>query len=286
MPIKLLALLYIGCGTTSLIGCTPAVTDQQLLTDITDNQQITTLNCDGFASIHTDVGDLQNNIWNAHSAADFEWTQCLAERVVDGNSQYGWYWQWPQDGTKVYAQPQITLGQTPWLEHETAYAGYPVEIAALQQLNMDYDVEIITQGELNLSSTLWLTTSPTILSQVDKSTIAVEMMIWSYSSAGFYANPAGTKVAEMTASGIHWEVWLNKSWHDTSGLNDNNWTYLAFRATTPTTKAHFDIAELLRYSIEQQLIPEGLYIADIQLGNEVMSGTGQAWLKHFSVDIR
>ena len=111
------------------------------------------------------------------------------------------------------------------------------------------------------------------------------MMIWTYATKGFYADPAGSKVAEISSNGIVWEVWLNKNWHDTSGINNNHWTYLAFRALQPTLVANIDVAELLRFSLENKLIADELYIADIQLGNEVMSGTGQAWIQRFQVNI-
>ena len=205
-------------------------------------------------------------------------------RTLDANTQYGLYWQWPEGGDKVYAQPQITLGNSPWLPHNQNKPGYPISVNKLDKLAIDYSVEILTDGELNLASTLWLTHSDTIQTKIDKSTIAAEVMIWTYASDDFYANPAGEEVAEVMIGGIEWEVWLDKKWHDTSGKNDNNWVYLAFRTSQPLMQIKFDAAELLRFSIEQQFIPSGLYIADIQLGTEVMSGTGQVWLNHYQVD--
>jgi hypothetical protein len=42
---------------------------------------------------------------------------------------------------------------------------------------------------------------------------------------------------------------------------------------------------MLRHGIAQKLITPNLYIADIQLGTEIMSGTGQVWLNHYHVDV-
>jgi hypothetical protein len=47
----------------------------------------------------------------------------------------------------------------------------------------------------------------------------------------------------------------------------------------------FDAAKMLRHSIEQKFIISDLYIADIQLETEIMSGTGQVWLNHYRVDV-
>ncbi|WP_293746955.1 hypothetical protein [uncultured Paraglaciecola sp.] len=146
-------------------------------------------------------------------------------------------------------------------------------------------MDILTDGELNLATTLWLTQSDTIQTQINKSSIAAEVMIWTYASDDFYADPAGENVGEIVINGIEWEVWLDQNWQDTSGKNDNNWVYLAFRTNQPLMLIKFDAAQMLRHGIAQKFIPSDLYIADIQLGTEIMSGTGQVWLNHYSVDV-
>jgi hypothetical protein len=266
-------------------GCSDGISEKQKLATIEQNKAILAFTCEGFGSRSTPLGDLQNNIWNAHSATEFDWTQCLAMRTLDANTQYGWYWQWPEDGDKVYAQPQITLGNSPWLNHNQAKTRYPISIDQLQRLDIDYSLEILTDGELNLATTLWLTNVDTIQTQINKSSIAAEVMIWTYATDDFYDDPAGENVGEITIRGIEWEVWLDKKWHDTSGKNDNNWVYLAFRTKQQLLEVKFDAAEMLRHAVEQKFITSGLYIADIQLGTEVMSGTGQVWMNHYQVDM-
>lgn len=266
-----------------LLGCDNGITEKQKLAAIEQDKKILAYSCKSFASRSTPIGDLQNNVWNALGANGFDWTQCIAMRTIAGKTQYGWYWQWPENGDVVYAQPQITLGNTPWTEHQTIKAGYPIDISALDKLQLNYDIEIASDGEYNLTSTLWLTNSSRINPLIDKSSIQAEVMIWTYSTDDFYGQPAGEEVGEVTVDGIEWEVWVDKKWYDTSGLNDNNWTYLAFRATENTLKAQFDIGQLLRYSINKNLIKPNLYIADIQLGTEIMSGTGQAWLNRYEL---
>lgn len=280
--IKLLALPIIF----TIIGCTDGISEKQKLAAIEQDKSILAFTCEGYARHETAYGDLQNNVWNAQAAEGFDWTQCLSMRTLKGKTQYGWYWQWPEDGDKVYAQPQITLGNSPWLDHNVVKPNYPIALNNLDNLHIDYDINISTEGELNLASTLWLTRSNTIQTKIDRSSIAVEMMIWTYASDDFYDSPAGENVAEITLNGIEWEVWLNKNWHDTSSQNDNTWTYLAFRAVEPALDTKFNAAAMLRYAIEQKYIQPNLFIADIQLGTEVMSGTGQVWLNRYQVDVK
>jgi hypothetical protein len=270
---------------TVFVSCSDGLSEKQKLAAIEQDKAILAFTCEGYGSRSTPFGDLQNNVWNAHSATDFDWTQCLAMRTLDAKTQYGWYWQWPEDGKAVYAQPQITLGHSPWLDHNLVKSGYPISINQLEKLEVDYSLEILTDGELNLATTLWLTHSDIIQTQVDKTSIAAEVMIWSYASDDFYANPAGENVGEIIVDGIEWEIWVNENWHDTSGKNDNSWVYLAFRALQPLMQIKFDAAQMLRHSVERQLIPSDLYIADIQLGTEVMSGTGQVWLNFYQVNV-
>ena len=116
-----------------LLACNPSQNNGQKLALIEQDKTITPLSCDHFASVTTPIGDLQNNVWNAHPAGDYKWTQCVASRSVEDpihgkQTQYGWYWQWPANGTQVYAQPQITLGNSPWLNHTSNKSNYPISI--------------------------------------------------------------------------------------------------------------------------------------------------------------
>lgn len=271
--------------TILFVSCSDGVSEKQKLSAIEKNKAILAFTCEGDGSRSTVFGDLQNNIGNAHTAAEFDWTQCLAMRTLDANTQYGWYWQWPEDGNKVYAQPQITLGNSPWLQHNQIKSGYPISIKQLDKLDIDYNLDILTDGELNLATTLWLTHSDTIKTEIDKSNIAAQVMVWTYSSDDFYDNPAGEEVGEVIINGIEWEVWWDQNWQDMSGKNKNNWVYLTFRTSQPLMQIKFDAAEMLRHGIEQKFITSDLYIADIQLGTEIMSGTGQVWLNHYQVDV-
>lgn len=253
--------------------------------DVVASKFVRELECTSFASVKTPKGYLQNNVWNKHSAGDFPWIQCVAERLIDNEIQYGWFWSWPTEGNQIFAQPQITLGQTPWADHHQPLPGYPIAIADLDKLTMSYDVEIQTTGDLNLSSTLWITNLPVIPQQAQKESIVAEIMVWTYTTKDFYPHPAGKKVGEFSGFGQQWEVWHHQNWHDTSGLNKNAWSYIAFRSKQPLLKADYDFIPMINYCIEKGILSNDLFIADIQLGNEVLRGKGETWLKQFDVEI-
>ncbi len=130
---------------------------------------------------------------------------------------------------------------------------------------------------------MWLITEAYKGSEPNKSVIAAEIMFWTYYTGG-HLDPAGRKYTEVIISDRVWEVWYQSDWEDKSGINDNKWIYISFKAKNPSLKAGIPGFELLNYAIQEGLISRDLYIADIELGNEIMSGSGITWVKEFNVD--
>ena len=106
--------------------------------------------------------------------------------------------------------------------------------------------------------------------------------IWTYATAGQF-NPAGRKYGEVTVAGEIWEVWYEKNWSDASQVNKNRWVYISFKAKNLAYKTNINALELIRYAIYEKLISDSLLIADIELGNEVMSGEGITWVRDYHV---
>ncbi|CAH9051165.1 hypothetical protein PSECIP111854_00691 [Pseudoalteromonas sp. CIP111854] len=129
---------------------------------------------------------------------------------------------------------------------------------------------------------MWLITEEYNGSEPKKSVIAAETMFWTYSTTGHF-NPAGQKFGEIMINDTTWEVWHQKDWDDKSGVNDNKWVNVSFRAKKLMMSANIPALNLLKYAINERLISQNLFIADVELGNEIMSGAGIAWVKEFSV---
>jgi hypothetical protein len=153
-----------------------------------------------------------------------------------------------------------------------------------RSLVVEHELEIQGRGEHNVATSLWLTNSGEIGASPSPSIIIAELMIWSYATAQ-HLNPAGSHTGNFDSGGHTWEVWLDKNWGDVSGAHANNWVYLTFRAKSPNLKARFDVMEFTRFAIEQQILPTDFYIADLELGTEIMSGSGLAWVKQFEVAV-
>lgn len=245
----------------------------------------TILGCEDYQSITIESGVLYNNVWNKHSDDSGNGVQCLESREVNGAIQYGWSWSWPEGKKIIYAYPQIKVGSSPWAPEPRFGNRLPAKISSLQALELAFDVEIITNGTHNLAASMWLTREPVNGGEPNPSVIAAEVMIWTYSTAEHF-NPAGSRITEVDIDGAIWEVWVDRNWKDVSGLNENRWAYITFRSTRNSMSANIDMLKLLDYAVEQQFITADIYVSDIELGNEIMSGSGITWIKSFGVNAK
>ncbi|WP_444911318.1 GH12 family glycosyl hydrolase domain-containing protein [Microbulbifer sp. PAAF003] len=245
--------------------------------------ETTTISCEDFHNVPTKLGILTNNVWNKYAAEDDPWSQCLEKRLVEGELQFGWSWSWPLGRRVIYSQPQIKIGSSPWAPESKFDDTFPLKISSLANLDISHHTESKSSGDYNTATTMWLTSEAYRGRKPNRSVIAAEIMIWTYFTGGHF-NPAGIKHSEVSINDSVWEVWYHKNWKDMSGVNDNNWVYVSFRAKQPSMIATIPGLELLNYAVRNSLIPKGLFIADIELGNEVMSGSGITWVKDFTVD--
>lgn len=238
--------------------------------------------CEDYQSFETKYGVLYNNVWNKHADESGDGVQCIESRGVGGSIQYGWSWSWPEGKRVIYAYPQIKVGSSPWAPEPRFDERFPKKISSLQRFELNFDVETVTDGDHNLAASLWLTTEPIKGGDPNPSVIAAEIMIWTYSTERHF-DPAGRKFAEVEIDGGWWEVWVDKNWKDASGVNDNRWTYVTFRSKEQSMSASLGLLKLLEYAVEHQIVSEELYVADLELGNEIMSGSGITWINSFEV---
>jgi hypothetical protein len=243
-----------------------------------------TLGCTAWFSANTPVGRLSNNVWNKQAAGSFPARQCLEQRAADGALQCGWSWTWPTPGTAIYAYPGIIVGAKPWEPGPGSDRRFPRQVSATNRLLVSYDVDTVTTGDHNLAASIWLIRTPTVANPPGTAAIATEMMFWTWSTPASFV-PGGTQRDEVTVDGITWEVWAAEDWGDNSGANGNRWTYIAYRAKTPTRSITFDARKLMADAAGRGLLDTSHYIANVELGNEILSGTGTTFLRSFSMTV-
>lgn len=243
-----------------------------------------TLGCADYQSVVRDQGILYNNVWNKDAAGSFPWRQCLEQKPGTDTVTLGWSWQWPDKGRQIFGYPQIKRGSSPWDPIPKIDDQFPIPIARLKSMTIAHDLTIAARGQHNVATSLWLTRTPAIGTKPDPTIIAAEVMVWTYATDG-HMDPAGKKIGTIWHAQQRWSVWLDKNWTDASGQNDNRWIYITFQAERSSLSSRFDIAAMLRDDLLSTLEIENSYIADVELGTEIMRGQGLAWVDNFTVDI-
>lgn len=243
------------------------------------------LGCESFQSIKIKDLVLYNNTWNSASAKDASWKQCLEQKLDVNDTVYGWSWSWPNKGRQIFAYPQIKIGSSPWEPLPKVDNRFPVKIDQLESLIISHDLDIDADSQFNVATSMWLTDSSSIGDIQNKSIITAEIMVWTFATAK-HMNPAGHNIGVIEQDGKKWSVWLDKSWGDSSGQNENEWIYVTFKAEVFNLSNRFDIAALLNNNILSDLNLEQSYIADIELGTEIMRGQGLVWVNSFNAEMQ
>jgi hypothetical protein len=106
------------------------------------------------------------------------------------------------------------------------------------------------------------------------------------SCADFFEADSAVGRLSSVIGDIAFEIWYAANWRDASNANSNRWTYVAYRATKPRLSATLDIKKILDDAVARGLVSPDHFVSNIELGNEVMSGTGQTWIKSLAVDVR
>lgn len=95
-----------------------------------------------------------DNQWgHARCAGLFD--QCLLTRQVDGETQLGWTWNWSTFEAKGFALPELIAGWKPWSGGRATDPRFPVPLANIAHLAVDFDVELRAEGAYNLLIDLW-----------------------------------------------------------------------------------------------------------------------------------
>lgn len=244
----------------------------------------TTLSCAPDAVHPLATGHLLNNMWNRQLAGDRPYRQCLVKRVREGREEFGWTWQWPgRDG--IYAYPEILVGRSPWLQAPSNDPRFPRRIADTRELIVDYDVESHYEGKRNLAMEMWLTrpVAPGGLA-VDRD-VATEVMIWSDASPGMVARDEKPE-AIVDIAGRKWALYAHRDWGDASNASKHRWSLVSYVAVVPSLVVRYDARAFLQDAINRGLVDPGHDIADVELGNEIVSGIGSTWLRRFELQVR
>ena len=223
--------------------------------------------CEDWEELRNSKFIYSNNVWGKGEITDYE--QCLLKRAVGGNTQFGWRWRWLAGSGGVKAYPEVIYGHKPWYTYSTT-TDLASRISSISQLQVNYDVEMTAQGKYNLAFEMWVTSDnpPT------PATITHEIMIWV--DRTFEPQSSEYQVAQVEIDGFTYDLYVNPGF--------GNHTYIAFASHADQFSGTLNVEKFLGYLIEHDHLTADHYVTSVELGNEVIEGTGKVWLRRFHIN--
>lgn len=219
--------------------------------------------------------EVENNVWGKGALTD--WSQCVgATNSTRRGLAARWTWDWKSQDNQVKAFPEVVFGHKPGTARSTTPL-LPRKLGEMRRVVMDYDISTQRSGTGNLSVDIWLTDTPT------PTTFAVppithEVMIWLETFGPMYAG--GEQIDTVSIHGIPYRVYVGEKF----GLG---WRYIAFKPeNTPMQPvAQIDLMPYLLYLQTKGLVTLESHVANINLGNEIISGAGTTQVNHLDIDV-
>ncbi|MBN1499739.1 MAG: hypothetical protein JW982_06285 [Spirochaetes bacterium] len=236
---------------------------------------ITEKNKDG-DTLAVDKMILINNTWNKQNITDYK--QSIYIKKSNGKKTFGWSWEWPNSGWSVKSYPEITCGDKPWDRPLNLRSDFPIKVSAAR-ISAEYKIKTASSGTNNLAFEMWIT---------DKipgtpESITHEIMIW-IDNKGM--SGAGKHVSDLTVNNTEFDFYLRKSHGDASGKSTVQWTYAAFIARQSKFEGPLDFTPFIKFLIEQKILNPDLYIANIELGNEIVNGKGYTEVSDYRIIVK
>ena len=217
-----------------------------------------------------------NNGWNAKANMGPH-RQKIFVKQANGKPIFGWVWKWFSGGTDVASYPEIQVGNSPWVGEVAPNSGFPFRVGT-KKIVADFDVSMHASGTYDLAFEFWTTTSPV----VEKRGIAHEVMIW---LAENRLSAAGSLVASASIGCNQFHVYFSNNHGDSSGANSNTWTIISLVSDKPILHGPLDIGAIIDYLVQTRLLSSDVYVACLELGNEVASGSGKTEVRNYAVRV-
>jgi len=249
------------CGVTSCANTSPS-------NYVTDS-------CAAWSTIVVKDTLLSNNIWGVTSAEKGE--QC----IYSFDKKYAWYWSWENNTNHIITFPSITYGFKPWLTKSTNQS-LPKLISNISSIPVSFHFSQQAGGRQNLLLEAWLveTNKP-----ISKDTVKREVGIHFFQNG--WTGQAGKFMKSVSISGINYDIYFTNPWKTERDSYD--WQYISFvqkDAFPIPSRTSIDFKLFLDALKPLGLSSDHLTLASLELGTEVVSGTGKAEISELSISVK
>jgi len=226
--------------------------------------------CEEYATVNiNDSYYLHNNVWGFYAASyDSAFTQCIFYDTIQP-SNIGWKWE--LEGTSKYpSYPRVGYGWNPWFEESTS-SELPMKIGALSSVTSSFDFDYSFSGKYNTSFDIWLTSSEI----PHEDNISAEIMIWLDANT---LPETPITIENLLIENKTYSFYKNTDWYD--------YPFFVFLQKDTSWNGQFSIYPFLRYLLDNNHISNEYFLADIEFGNEIWSGTGCMEIENYKIEIK
>lgn len=225
--------------------------------------------CEPWAEISQGEYLITNNVWGAKKANNIK--QCISTT----GDEIEWTWSWKGRNGNVLAYPSILFGHKPWSNQSTT-SKLPLKISDIDDFHVFINATQEGTGSHNLLLEAWVTSAaiPTPTTRMVEVAIHLSQQNW--------PGMPGSKVDTATIDGHLFDIYVDPK-IDVPG-DDWHWMYLGFvYKGKKSIEGKIDMTAFIDYSKKNKYIQSEHYLSSIELGSELVDGTGKAKVKHFSV---
>jgi len=235
-----------------------------------------TSQCGNYATTEQGPFHYQNNMW-AEGKAKGAFEQCIVARTTAGKTQLGWTWSWPGYEPLGFGYPEIIFGWKPWSAQSTTPA-LPLRISEVRALTVRYAVTTERTGKVALSLSIFVTDSG-MATATNPRAIVAELVLWlDYPDE---AVPVGTRAAAFEVAGVGYELWHTPQ-HGDRG-DGTGWELYYLKGPNHQLQGVIQLQPLFERLLQKNVIRGDRFIASVELGNELMGGSGTTWVQDFDV---
>ena len=92
-------------------------------------------------------------------------------------------------------------------------------------------------------------------------------------------------MGKTTIGGNGFSIFQNKNHGDASGANQNTWTIVSLLADKPILHGPLDIGQIIDFLLKNSYLDSRLFIANLELGDEIQRGSGTTIVRNYAVNV-
>jgi len=219
---------------------------------------------------------LSNNDWGRqYLDENSTGIQCIFKYTQNDKEYGGWYWGWPKNNDyQVKGYPEAIYGAK-FQKIVNPDSGFPALVSDISRVDVALAYEDINiTNKYNIALEFWLHTD----SATSMDNIEYEIM-FRFDPAGFH--PSEIKLGTYVIDNVVYDVYTSREYTGTTER-----TFINFVAQQKTKAVVVDFKKVLDYLTELQFsdIPQR-YMSGIEMGVEVISGSGALILERLDVNL-